>query len=233
MLAWDNFLFRTAAVDNLPSGVTVPSNSLRFAASAAILAISAFASSSAMAAGFSAEQATAGQQAYNSNCAQCHGRQLEGPEAPGLAGSDVMQNWDTAGGLYDFISVAMPPSAPGLLGEETYLNIVAYIMQFNGAAPGSDALSPDNMHNVSLSAETAAGAASMAAAALDAGGAAAPATDAAAPAATAVPQAFTWGKQLPGGLSPEQMKPAAPAAPAAPSVPQAFTWGQTLPSVAN
>ena len=64
--------------------------------------------------------------------------------------------------------------------------------------------------------------------------AAAPATEAApaattAEAAPAVPQAFTWGKQLPGGPA-----PGAAAAPAAttPAVPQAYTWGKTLPTVA-
>lgn len=181
----------------------------------------------AVAAGFTAEQAEAGQQAYNSQCAQCHGRQLEGPEAPGLAGQDVMQNWDSAGGLYDFISVAMPPSAPGQLGEETYLNIVAYIMKFNGAQPGDQPLTadPDLLYSVSLAAETAAGAASMAAAAADAGGA--PAADAAAP-ATAVPQAFTWGKQLPGGQPPAEST-TAPHATSQSSVPQAYTWGKQLP----
>ena len=192
---------------------------------------------SAMAGNFTAEQAAAGQTAYNSNCAQCHGRQLEGPEAPGLAGADVMQNWDTAGGLFDFISVAMPPSAPGQLGEETYVNIIAYIMQFNGATPDDTALTSDRDYAVSLSAETAAGAASIAAAALDAGGAAAPAADAAATAAPAeavveVPQAYTWGKQLPGSAAPAEAA-AAPAAPAASTIPQAFTWGKTLPTVGN
>ena len=195
---------------------------------------------SAMAGNFTAELAAAGQTAYNSNCAQCHGRQLEGPEAPGLAGQDVMQNWDTAGGLFDFISVAMPPSAPGQLGEETYVNIVAYIMQFNGATPDDTALTSDRDYAVSLAAETAAGAASIAAAALDAGGAAAPAAaDAAAtaPAApaeavVAVPQAFTWGTQLPGGAAPTEAA-AAPAAPAASGIPQAYTWGKTLPTAGN
>ena len=190
---------------------------------------------SAMAGNFTAEQATAGQTAYNSNCAQCHGRQLEGPEAPGLAGQDVMQNWDTAGGLFDFISVAMPPSAPGQLGEETYVNIVAYIMQFNGAVPDDTPLTSDRDYAVSLAAETAAGASSAASAALDAGGAAPAADAAAAPAeATAdVPQAFTWGKQLPGGPAPTEATPAAPAAAAEPSVPQAYTWGKDLPAVGN
>ncbi|WP_052951856.1 c-type cytochrome [Devosia soli] len=185
----------------------------------------------AYAGSFTAEQAEAGERAYNSNCAQCHGRQLEGPEAPGLAGQDVMGNWDTAGGLYDFISVAMPPSAPGQLGEETYVNIVAYIMKFNGAVPGDTQLTSDRDYAVSLVAETSAGAASQDAAALDAGGAAAPAADAsaaAAPAETAVPQAYTWGTQLPGGST--EQPAATPAAPATTSVPQAYTWGKELPT---
>lgn len=179
--------------------------------------------------GFTAEQAEAGEQAYNSQCAQCHGRQLEGPEAPGLAGQDVMGNWDTAGGLYDFISVAMPPSAPGQLGEETYVNIVAYIMEFNGAVAGDEPLTSDRDYEVSLVAETAAGAASQAAAAADAGGAAPAADAAAAPAPdTAVPQAYTWGQELPGGAAPAE--PAAAPAATTPTVPQAYTWGQELPT---
>jgi cytochrome c5 len=183
----------------------------------------AVAAGPAFAGGFTAEQAAAGETAYNSNCAQCHGKQLEGPDAPGLAGSDVMQNWATAGGLYDFIHVAMPPSAPGQLGDETYLNIIAYIMKFNGAQPGDEPLTADadKLAAISLPAETQAGAAAPATPA-------APAETTAAT-ATAVPQAFTWGKQLPGGPA-----PGAAATPAAttPAVPQAFTWGKTLPTAA-
>lgn len=191
----------------------------------------------AQAGGFTAEQAEAGEQAYNTNCARCHGSQLEGVEAPGLAGHDVMQNWDTAGGLYDFISVAMPPSAPGQLGSETYVNIVAYIMKFNGAQPGDTPLTddPDQLYSVSLAEETAAGAASQASAALDAGGAPAAAgagPEAEQPAATDVPQAYTWGKELPGATpAPAQSTPAA--TPAEPSVPQAYTWGKDLPTAGN
>ena len=145
-----------------------------------------------------------------------------------------MQNWATVGGLYDFISVAMPPSAPGQLGEETYVNIIAYILQFNGATPDDKPLTSDRDYAISLPAETAAGAASVAAGALDAGGAAAPAAEPAAPAepVVAVPQAFTWGKQLPGGPAPGEQAPAAPAAPTS-TIPQAFTWGKQLPTVGN
>jgi mono/diheme cytochrome c family protein len=202
---------------------------------AAATAFTALATGAAHAGGFTAEQATAGETAFNSNCAQCHGRQLEGPDAPALAGPDVMANWDTAGGLFDFIHVAMPPSAPGQLGDETYLNIIAYIMKFNGAQPGDKPLTtdPDLLASVSLTAETAAGAASIAAAQADAGGApaAAPADAPPAEAAAAVPQAYTWGKQLPGGPAPAEQT-AAGTTPAAPTVPQAFTWGKQLPTAA-
>lgn len=169
----------------------------------------------ASAAGFTEEQAIAGKKAYDSNCAQCHGFKLEGPDAPGLVGKDIMANWDTAGGLYDFISVAMPPVAPGKLGEEAYLNIVSYIMSYNGAQPGDEPMvyDEDKLAAISLVDETAAGPAG------DAIADAAPSGD------TNVPQAFTWGTQLPGG--PE---PVAKTAPAGSSVPQAFTWGKELPT---
>lgn len=207
---------------------------------AAASAFIALAAGSAQAGGFTAEQAAAGETAFQANCAQCHGKQLEGPDAPALVGPDVMQNWATAQGLFDFIHVAMPPTAPGQLGDETYINIIAYIMKFNGAQPGDKPLTtdPEVLASVSLPAETAAGASSMASAQLDAGGApAAPAANApaanapaAAEAAPQVPQAYTWGKQLPGSPAPADQK-AADAAPAAPTVPQAYTWGKQLPTV--
>ncbi|MGH6760957.1 MAG: c-type cytochrome [Phyllobacterium sp.] len=167
------------------------------------------------AAGFTAGQAEAGKKVYDANCGQCHGFKLEGPEAPGLVGADIMANWDTPGGLYDFISVAMPPSAPGKLGDEAYLNIIAYIMSYNGAQPGDDPLvnDEDQLAAISLTKETAAG---------PAGGTtadAAPAVD------NNVPQAYTWGKQLPGGAAPAGGE----ATVAGNAVPQAYTWGKELP----
>ncbi|AXC50606.1 hypothetical protein DRW48_13740 [Paracoccus suum] len=140
------------------------------------------------AAAFTADQASAGKTEYTSQCAQCHGLRLEGLEAPGLFGQDVMGNWDTAGGLYEFISVAMPPAAPGQLGEAAYLNVVAYIMEQNGAKADDKELTVADAGAVSLVAATKDGATAMAAAnqetAIEAGD-------------TNVPQAFTWGKELP------------------------------------
>lgn len=141
-----------------------------------------------VASAFTAEQAATGKTDYLGQCAQCHGANLEGTEAPGLIGQDVMGNWDTAGGLYDFIAVAMPPAAPGQLGEDSYLAIVAHIMEANGAKADDTALTTADMASIKLVDVTKEGAAQMAAAnqetTIEAGD-------------TNVPQAFTWGKDLP------------------------------------
>lgn len=161
---------------------------------------------------FTAEQASAGRGGYATQCAMCHGAELLGPNAPALVGRDVMQNYDTAAALYSYMSVAMPPQAPGRLDEETYVNILAYILQANGAQPGDEELTADmaRLGTIKLAEVTAAGPSSA-----SDSGSAAPATD--------VPQAFTWGQTLPSLLdTPEEAEP---------SVPQAFTWGKELPSV--
>lgn len=165
---------------------------------------------------FTAAQAEAGQKEYDGQCAMCHGAELLGPDAPSLSGRDVMHNFGTAAGMYEYFSVAMPPQSPGLLGEETYVNIMAYILKYNGAQPGDTPLDakPETLAAIDLVAVT-----SVAAAPAEAAEG-----DAEADAENAVPQAYTWGKTLPSIL------PAAEPAPAEPAVPQAFTWGKTLPS---
>jgi len=176
---------------------------------------------------YTQEQADHGKALFDANCAQCHGQNLEGIEAPGLAGPDVMGNWATAQGMYDYFSVAMPPTAPGKLGDDNYVDIMAYILKVNGAPAGDAALTKDALPSVDLVAATA-----QAAPAQPAAGAAATPAPAADAGATKVPQSFTWGKQLPtvGGADSGQ---AAPAQPAQPKVPQSYTWGKDLPTVSK
>lgn len=138
---------------------------------------------------FTAEQAARGQTQYNSNCGSCHGMQLEGGVGPTLKGTDFLGNWGTAGGIYDYFSVAMPPTAPGKLGAAVYTDILAYILSANGLAAGSEELPADPavMNAINLTE----------AAAANAGNAAPTATTAEAAPAAPVPQAFTFGKALP------------------------------------
>src|SRR5579863_1916443 len=98
---------------------------------------------SAASAQFAAEQATAGQSLYQANCSSCHAADLGGRnEAPQLAGSNFMGVWGfrTAGELVTYIQTSMPPTTPGGLGAAAYGNLGAYILQSNGAAPGTQTL---------------------------------------------------------------------------------------------
>ncbi len=46
--------------------------------------------------------------------------------------------------LIAFLEGAMPPSNPGSLGEQAYVNVTAFILDFNGARPGNQLLTATN-----------------------------------------------------------------------------------------
>jgi len=96
---------------------------------------------------FTAAQATEGQSAYAQNCAGCHGQSLDDGEfAPPVKGTAFTAQWGgkSVGELFTFISTKMPPSNAGALGDETYLQITAFILQSNSVPldaknlPGGD-----------------------------------------------------------------------------------------------
>jgi alcohol dehydrogenase (cytochrome c) len=92
---------------------------------------------------FTAEQAAGGRVAYQTSCEGCHRPDLSGSgEAPALAGPNFMNAWRdrTASDLFAQIQSSMPPGGEGTLSDATYLSIVAYILQTNGAAAGSQPL---------------------------------------------------------------------------------------------
>lgn len=92
---------------------------------------------------YTAAQANAGRTAYEANCAGCHSADLTGQgNAAPLAGGLFIGSWGdkSPSDLVSFLEGAMPPTNPGSLGEPMYLNIVAYILQYNGARPGNQPL---------------------------------------------------------------------------------------------
>ncbi len=95
---------------------------------------------------FTAEQAARGKTAYDANCVSCHGPDLVSANyGPPLAGDYFAGKWigQTAAALYTHTRDRMPPSRPGQLGDETYADLVAYILQVNGLAAGDTALPTD------------------------------------------------------------------------------------------
>ena len=88
--------------------------------------------------GFTAEQAAAGWTDYVRQCGECHGEGLDGAEAPALRGVDFLNGWAgrTTDELFAYVRDEMPPGLGGSLGNRVYLNLVAYILDANGARPG-------------------------------------------------------------------------------------------------
>ena len=64
----------------------------------------------------------------------------DGDAAP-LRGNAFLQAWGTrsAKELLSFMQLTMPPQKPGGLPPQEYLDIVAFILQQNGAAAGNQA----------------------------------------------------------------------------------------------
>jgi mono/diheme cytochrome c family protein len=90
---------------------------------------------------YTAAQAAAGRTAFNADCAVCHGNTLtNGTMAPPLAGESFHAAWTgrSVRALFD-AAKTMPPANPGSLPDETYRNILAYVLQVNGYAAGETA----------------------------------------------------------------------------------------------
>ncbi len=116
---------------------------VRAALASAVLALASTAQ--AQGAPFTEAQAAAGRSSYLANCAGCHLADLRGAnEARPLVGPDFMRTWSgrTAQELVTFLSVTMPPppASPGSLGPQSYVNLAAFLLQANGATPGTSAL---------------------------------------------------------------------------------------------
>ena len=95
---------------------------------------------------FSAAQSTAGKMDYGKYCASCHGANLEGFHlSPSLVGGRFDRTWrGKSADVLAFHLRRMPPRVePGTLSEETYTNILAYILTSNDFAAGDVELPSD------------------------------------------------------------------------------------------
>ena len=95
---------------------------------------------------YSVAQAARGQSVYAARCASCHGESLDdGAYGPPLKGADFRLKWGTKplDPLFTLTSTKMPPDRPGSLGDETYAQLLAYILQENGSRPGTTDLPAD------------------------------------------------------------------------------------------
>jgi alcohol dehydrogenase (cytochrome c) len=92
---------------------------------------------------YTAAQAASGRATYQAQCAGCHLQDLKGQgDAAPLAGPEFMDAWGrrSARELVSFMQLTMPPTRPGGLSQEEYIDIAAFILQSNGAPAGNQAL---------------------------------------------------------------------------------------------
>src|SRR5258706_13653637 len=89
----------------------------------------------APAAPYTAAQAAAGRTTYQAQCAGCHLADLKGSgDAAPLAGSEFMGSWGRRSPreLLSFMQLTMPPTRPGALSTEEYVNVTEFVLQQNG-----------------------------------------------------------------------------------------------------
>ena len=93
---------------------------------------------------YSEAQAKHGKEQYAQLCAQCHAANLRGVgTAPTLLGDDFMQGYYSVNDLFIKASVTMPGDNVHGLPTDTYLNIIAYLLQANGLPAGTENLKGD------------------------------------------------------------------------------------------
>lgn len=91
---------------------------------------------------FNEEQAIRGQALYYEHCLQCHGENLGGVDkAPPLAGPQFSSVWNgvALAALVARIDT-MPPEKPGSLSRAASVDILSYMLWFNGLPLGDSPL---------------------------------------------------------------------------------------------
>ena len=76
---------------------------------------------------------------------ECHGPDLDGMEGPALRGTEFLNSWagQTTDELFTYMRDEMPPGLGGSLSDQVYLNLIAYLLDANGAWPGDAPLTAD------------------------------------------------------------------------------------------
>ncbi len=96
---------------------------------------------------YTAVQADRGKTVYDGHCSRCHGDDLGGKdEVPQLSGAHFMADWQgqSVADLVQRIRTTMPLDNPGTLSGLSATDIVAFLMQQNGAPAGSAELPNDS-----------------------------------------------------------------------------------------
>jgi hypothetical protein len=96
-------------------------------------------------------QAERGRRAYMEQCSRCHYEDLRGnPEALGLTGTRFIEAWreDSLFGVFDHMATRMPREPRTTLATPVYLDILAFVLRFNGYPAGPQELTEDQLTHI-------------------------------------------------------------------------------------
>ena len=91
---------------------------------------------------YTEEQALRGRELYYQHCLQCHGETMAGADkAPALVGPQFASTWGGAPLAALVARIAsMPPEKPASLLQEQQVDILAYVLWYNGLPLGNEPL---------------------------------------------------------------------------------------------
>jgi mono/diheme cytochrome c family protein len=107
---------------------------------------------SASAGVYTTAQAARGQAGFESNCSECHMSDLSGRAGPALKGDAFMDHWrgKTVADLAEKIKTTMPADWRTQLTDAKTLDIVAFLLQGNGFAAGTQELTADSAAQIRI-----------------------------------------------------------------------------------
>ncbi|MEQ1579964.1 MAG: c-type cytochrome [Steroidobacteraceae bacterium] len=96
---------------------------------------------------FTAEQVARGKAIYTRRCVDCHGSTLDNGEFGGapLNGAYFKGHWGAGpvAALIAYTKAKMPPDGPGSLSDQSYVEVVSYLLDANGYPRGDKELPVD------------------------------------------------------------------------------------------
>jgi mono/diheme cytochrome c family protein len=100
---------------------------------------------SILAGAYTEEQALRGRDLYYQHCLQCHGETMAGADkSPPLVGPQFASTWNGAPLAALVARIAtMPPEKPASLLEEQRVEILTYVLWYNGLPLGSEPMSAE------------------------------------------------------------------------------------------
>jgi len=97
------------------------------------------------------ELADIGAKIFSNRCARCHGASGQGIIGPALIGGTAnLSKFETADGIYSYISLAMPMDAPGTLTTDEYTQVLGFLLVQNGLAPKEQSFNGDGLKGIKL-----------------------------------------------------------------------------------